>query len=146
MVELTEKPIDTEAILQAISDTRCGAALLFLGNVREWTGDQQTNHLVYEAYRPMAEAKMKELEAEARRRWEILQCSIVHRLGKLELGEASVAVAVSSPHRRDAFEAGQWLIDTLKEVVPIWKQEVWADGSAEWVHPENESNPTPESS
>jgi molybdopterin synthase catalytic subunit len=64
-----------------------------------------------------------------------VECVIVHRLGHLELGEASVAIAVSTPHRRDSFEAGQWLIDRLKEVVPIWKKENWADGTSEWVHP-----------
>jgi molybdopterin synthase catalytic subunit len=83
----------------------------------------------------MAEKKLAELEAEARRRWPLVGCLIVHRLGHLELGEASIAIAVSSPHRADAFAAGQWLIDTIKEVVPIWKRENWADGSSEWVHP-----------
>ena len=83
----------------------------------------------------MAEKKLVELEAEARRRWPLTGCSIVHRLGHLELGEASIAIAVSSPHRHDAFAAGQWLIDTIKEVVPIWKRENWADGTSEWVHP-----------
>ena len=78
---------------------------------------------------------MAELEAEARQRWPVVECVIVHRLGRIELGEASVAVAVSTPHRRDAFEAGQWLIDTLKVVVPVWKQEHWSDGTTEWVHP-----------
>lgn len=80
-------------------------------------------------------AKLEELEAEARRRWPIMEVTIVHRLGHLELGEASVAIAVSSPHRQDAFEAGTWLIDKLKECVPIWKQENWADGTSQWVHP-----------
>ena len=89
----------------------------------------------------MAEAKLAELEAEARRRWPIVECAIVHRLGHLELGEASVAVAVSTPHRRDAFEAGGWLIDRLKEVVPIWKKENWADGTSQWVHPVEGTRP-----
>ena len=83
----------------------------------------------------MAEKKLAELEAEARRRWPLVGCAIVHRLGRVELGEASVAVAVSTPHRQAAFEAGKWLIDTLKENVPIWKKENWADGTTEWVHP-----------
>jgi molybdopterin synthase catalytic subunit len=81
----------------------------------------------------MAEKKLAELEAEARKRWPLIGCSIVHRLGQVDLGETSVAIAVSSPHRRDAFEAGQWLIDTLKKEVPIWKEEHWADGTREWV-------------
>jgi molybdopterin synthase catalytic subunit len=83
----------------------------------------------------MAEKKLAELEATARQRWPILECAIVHRLGRVEIGEASVAIAVSSAHRQPAFEAGQWLIDTLKETVPIWKCEHWADGTTEWVHP-----------
>jgi molybdopterin synthase catalytic subunit len=87
----------------------------------------------------MAERKLAELESEAKNRWPILDCAIVHRLGRVEVGEASVAVAVSSAHRQAAFEAGQWLIDTLKQVVPIWKCEHWADGTTEWVHPEGQS-------
>ena len=83
----------------------------------------------------MAEKKLNELKVEARKRWPLTGCAIVHRLGHLEPAETSVAIAVSSPHRSDAFQAGQWLIDTIKEVVPIWKQENWADGTSEWVHP-----------
>ena len=97
-------------------------------------GSQDANNLP-PGYPEMAEKKMAELEAEARRRWPVIECGIVHRLGRVGLGEASVAIAVSTPHRRDAFDAGQWLIDTLKEVVPIWKKENWADGTTEWVHP-----------
>ena len=99
------------------------------------TGSRRTLALDYECYPEMAEKKLAELEADASRRWPIVECVIVHRLGHLELGEASVAVVVSTPHRQDAFEAGKWLIDTLKEVVPIWKQENWNDGTKEWVHP-----------
>jgi len=89
----------------------------------------------------MAAAKLNELEAEALRRWPVERIGIVHRIGHLEVGEVCVAVAVSSPHRQDAFDAGRYLIDTLKETVPIWKKEHWSDGSTEWVHPgtENES-------
>ncbi len=108
---------------------------MFLGTTREVTGDRRTRHLEYEAYADMAEKKLAELADEARRRWSLTGCAIEHRLGRLEIGEASVGVAVSSPHRAAAFAAGQWLIDTLKESVPIWKQEHWADGGSEWVHP-----------
>jgi molybdopterin synthase catalytic subunit len=86
----------------------------------------------------MAERRLGELEAEARRRWPVLECSIVHRVGRVPPSEASVAIVVSTPHRADAFAAGQWLIDTLKEDVPIWKREEWADGGTEWVHPVND--------
>ena len=78
---------------------------------------------------------MAELEEEARRRWPVIELALVHRVGDLELGEVSVVVAVSCPHRNESFEACRWLIDTLKEVVPIWKKEIWADGKEEWVHP-----------
>ena len=83
----------------------------------------------------MAERKLAELEQEARRRWPLLRVAVVHRLGHVEIGEASIAVAVSTPHRQAAFEAGQWLIDAIKQVVPIWKQENWTDGTREWIHP-----------
>jgi molybdopterin synthase catalytic subunit len=83
----------------------------------------------------MAERKLAELESEARRRWPVLECIIVHRLGRVPPTEASVVIAVSTPHRADAFAAGQWLIDSLKHDVPIWKREQYADGATEWVHP-----------
>lgn len=135
MIALTERPIDSAALLEQANSPLAGAVVLFLGTTREVTGERTTRHLDYECYPEMAEKKLAELESEARRRWDLTHCAIVHRLGRLEIGEASVAVAVSSPHRQAAFEAGKWLIDTLKEVVPIWKRETWADGSTEWVHP-----------
>jgi molybdopterin synthase catalytic subunit len=135
VISLTSSPIDPSALLAQVSSTGAGAIVLFLGTTREFTHGRQTASLDYECYPEMAEKKLAELEAEARRRWPLTRCSIVHRLGHLELGEASIAIAVSSPHRHDAFAAGQWLIDTIKEVVPIWKCENWADGATEWVHP-----------
>jgi molybdopterin synthase catalytic subunit len=99
------------------------------------TGDRKTVSLRYEAYPEMAMTKLAELEDEARRRWPVIELALVHRVGDLELGEVSVVVAVSCPHRQQAFEACRWLIDTLKQVVPIWKRESWSDGGAEWVHP-----------
>ena len=135
MIELTHEPIDSSKLLALVTRPEAGAVVLFLGTVRELTQGRRTLALDYDAYPEMAERKMAELEAEARRRWPIVDCAIVHRLGHLELAEASVAVAVSTPHRVDAFEAGRWLIDTLKDVVPIWKQENWDDGTTAWVHP-----------
>ena len=123
MIQLTNDPIDTESILKHVGSNQAGAVVLFLGTTREMTGDRQTVALDYECYPEMAEKKLAELESQARERWDVLECVIVHRLGHLELGEASVAVAVSTPHREQAFEAGRWLIDTLKQVVPIWKKE-----------------------
>ena len=135
MIELTEAEIDHVALLEQVRSPLAGAVCLFLGTVRELTGDKRTASLDYQAYPEMARKTLAKLEADARLRWPLQEVAISHRLGHLELGAVSVAVAVSSPHRRDAFEACQWLIDTLKEVVPIWKQENWADGTSEWVHP-----------
>ncbi|MFO0905668.1 MAG: molybdenum cofactor biosynthesis protein MoaE [Pirellulales bacterium] len=135
MIQLTSHPIDAQDVLRRATTSQAGAVVLFVGTTREWTQGRRTLWLDYECYSEMAEAKLAELEAQARARWPIVECVMVHRVGRVDLAEASVAIAVSSPHRRDAFEAGQWLIDTLKQVVPIWKQEHWDDGSTEWVHP-----------
>jgi len=139
MIRLTHEPIDTQAVLAAVRTPRAGAVVLFLGTTREWTGPRQTMSLDYECYPTMAHKTLEELATQAGQRWELTGCAIVHRLGPVPLGEASVAVAVSSPHRAAAFGAGQWLIDTLKETVPIWKRETWQDGTTEWVHPGLES-------
>jgi molybdopterin synthase catalytic subunit len=141
MIEITETPIDYGAITERVRSNRAGAVCLFLGTVRELTGDRRTLALEYEAYPAMALKKMEELEAEARQRWPILEAALVHRVGHLDLGEVSVAVAVSCPHRDQAFDACRWLIDTLKEIVPIWKKEHWADGTEDWVHPGLDAKP-----
>jgi molybdopterin synthase catalytic subunit len=135
MIRLTREPIDTTTMLAAATRPEAGAVVLFLGTTREMTAGRRTLSLDYEAYDAMAERKLNELEAEARQRWSLVECVIVHRLGNVPLAEVSVAIVVSTPHRADAFAAGQWLIDTLKRDVPIWKQEHWADGASEWVHP-----------
>ena len=134
-IELTEAPIDRDAVLDAVASDRAGAVLMFLGTTRKVTEGRETASLDYTAYRPMAIAEMQKLAAEALDRWPLEQIAITHRIGHLEIGEASVAIGVSGPHRAEAFAAGQWLIDTLKERVPIWKRENWADGQCEWVHP-----------
>lgn len=135
MVALTNEPIDVLAVLDRVQSPLAGAVVLFLGTTREVTAGRRTESLDYECYSEMATRKLQELEAEARRRWSLIECAVVHRLGHLAIGEPSVAVAVSSAHRQAAFEAGQWFIDTLKQTVPIWKKENWADGTTEWVHP-----------
>jgi len=135
MIELVSEPINTAAVLDLVASPAAGAVVLFLGTTRQFTADRETASLDYECFDEMARGKLEELEAEARRRWPLVGCAIVHRTGHVAIGEASVAVAVSTAHRGAAFEAGQWLIDTLKEVVPIWKKENWADGSTQWVHP-----------
>jgi molybdopterin synthase catalytic subunit len=135
MIELTDSPIDYAALTEQVRSNLAGAVCVFLGTTREMTGEKRTSRLDYEAYPAMARKKLQELEDEARSRWPIQEVAVSHRLGRLELGEISVVVAVSCPHRAQAFEACRWLMDTIKEVVPIWKRETWADGSEEWVHP-----------
>ena len=135
MIQLTNSQIDVPSLLTHVQSPLAGAVVLFLGATRELTAGRRTESLDYECYPEMAERKLAELEATARQRWPLTESAIVHRLGHVPIGEASVAIAVSSPHRQAAFDAGQWLIDTLKQVVPIWKREHWADGTTEWVHP-----------
>jgi len=138
MIRLTNAEIDYQTVTEQVRRKDCGAVVLFLGTVREMTEGRRTAALDYEAYAGMAEKKLAEIEEETRARWPVGDIALVHRLGRLELGEASVVVAVSCPHRAQAFEAGRYAIDRLKEVVPIWKKENWADGSTEWVHPGTE--------
>ena len=145
MIELTHTAIDTTRVLAAVSDANCGAEVLFVGTTRRWTQAQaagsdqpatiETSHLIYEAYQEMAVAQLERLEAEARNRWPIRQVAIVHRLGRVEPLEASVAIAVSCPHRSEAFEAAKWLIDEIKHHVPIWKQEHYVQSGPQWIHP-----------
>jgi molybdopterin synthase catalytic subunit len=134
MVQLTHDPIDFATVTEAVRSPRCGAVALFLGTVRDLTGDEVTEFLEYESYSPMAEKMLAEIEVELRGRWNVGEVAMVHRLGRLGVGEVSVAVAVSAPHRAEAFEACRFAIDTLKEVVPIWKKENAPDGAGNWVH------------
>ncbi len=135
MIELTDEAIDCGEVLRQVQSRAAGAIVLFVGSTREFTQARQTLSLEYEAYREMARAKLEELAGEARRRWTLTEVSIVHRLGLVPVGETSIAIAVSAPHRDAAFAAGKWLIDTIKVVVPIWKKENWSDGNSQWVHP-----------
>lgn len=133
VVELTREPIDFGALTEAVRSTQAGAVLLFLGTVREMTAGRRTVALDYDAYAEMALAEIRRLIDETSGRWTLERVGVIHRLGRLELGEVSIAIAVSAAHRGTAFEAGRHLIDRLKETVPIWKRENWSDGTTEWV-------------
>lgn len=135
MIEITADPIDYAALTEQVRHHNAGAVVLFLGTVREMTGDRRTASLDYEAYPEMAESKLREIEQQAREKWSVQEVAAVHRTGHMDLGEISVAVAVSAAHRDEAFTAGRFIIDELKLQVPIWKKENWADGTTEWVHP-----------
>jgi molybdopterin synthase catalytic subunit len=130
MVRLTHEPIDLGS-LHAVAPVD-GALALFVGLVRNENDGRPVLRLEYEAYEEMAVAEMARIEAETRGRWPVTEVRIVHRLGRLEIGDASVAVAVASPHRAEAFEACRFAIDTLKKTVPIWKKEFYADGAV-WL-------------
>jgi molybdopterin synthase catalytic subunit len=135
MFRLTRDAIDYTALTESARSPRCGAVVLFLGTVRDLTGEQVTTALEYEAYAHMAEKKLAQVEDETRAKWPVADLAVVHRLGRLDVGEVSVAVAVSCPHRAEAFDAGEYAIDRLKQIVPIWKKDLGSDGPGEWVHP-----------
>ena len=135
-IALVREPIRSEALVSELKQGEDGAVVVFDGIVRNNTRGRRTLYLVYEAYEEMALKQMRELSGEARQRFAIRDVLLVHRLGKLEVGETSVLIAVASAHRAAAFDACRWLIDTLKKTVPIWKKEyfedgaVWADGES----------------
>lgn len=133
---LVHDRIDTAVVLADVAREAAGANVLFVGTTRGRTGDIVTRSLDYEAHAPLAEAQLRGLAEEAIRAFGLSACAVVHRLGTVPVGEASVAVAVSAPHRREAFAAAEWLMERIKQVVPIWKREEAADGTRAWVHPD----------
>ncbi len=126
---LTHEPIDAEKRIAALKRGEDGAVVVFDGIVRNHTRGRQTLYLDYEAYEEMARKQMEELAQEARSRFGVRQVTLIHRLGRLNVGETSVLIVVASAHRAQAFEACRWLIDTLKKTVPIWKKETFVDGA-----------------
>lgn len=130
--ELTTDPIDVGAVARRLVLPQCGATVTLDGYAREWTKGRRTLYLVYEAYEAMALSEMERLGAQAHGKFEIAHIGIVHRTGRLEIGETSVVISVSAPHRRAAFEACEWAICELKRTVPIWKKEIFEDGEV-WV-------------
>lgn len=131
-VTVGERPIDAAALLAEVGRDDSGATVLFLGTVRDHSEDKTgVTHLEYEVFAERVEPKIAEIVSEATTRWPILDVVVEHRSGTVELGETSVAVAVSSAHRGDAFEAARFVIDELKLRAPIWKKEFWPGGS-EW--------------
>lgn len=132
---VTEKPLSADELIQKVTNPYAGAVLTFAGTVREFTHGQRTVSLEYEAYAPMAVRKMEEIGEEIEKRWPGVRIAMAHRIGNLRIGEISLLIAVASPHRNEAFESGHYAIERLKEIVPIWKKEIWEDGSA-WQGPQ----------
>ncbi|MGD9587300.1 MAG: molybdenum cofactor biosynthesis protein MoaE [Pyrinomonadaceae bacterium] len=146
--ELTTEPMDITSVARRVVPPECGATVTLDGYARRFTKDRatgvtnETEYLVYEAYGPMALKEMGKLVERAKKEFEISNVGIVHRLGRLEIGETSVVISVAAPHRRAAFAACEWLIKELKRTVPIWKKEVYANGEA-WVEGEVTEEPPP---
>ena len=132
LYEITEAPLSLDALVKAVGQNTSGAVASFLGIVREFARGRQVQYLEYDAYPEMATAAMRQIGDEIRTRWPVDTIAIVHRIGRLTIGEGSVAIAISSAHRHEALEACAYAIERLKEIVPIWKKEVWTDG-AEWI-------------
>jgi molybdopterin synthase catalytic subunit len=133
VAELTRERIDVAPLLAAAGRSECGAVNLFLGTTRDHHQGRRVLRLEYEAYERMALAALAALERAACERFALAHCAVVHRLGEVPVGEASVAVVTSAPHRVAAFDAARWLMDELKRSIPIWKKEFFAGGGEEWV-------------
>jgi len=131
--KLVDKPIDTDLLSRVVSEDG-GANVVFFGTVRKTTGDVQTDWLEYDCYSAMAESELRKITAKAESEWPVCKGLVVHRMGKVDICEPSIAVAVSTPHRQDAFEAAQWIMDSIKQSVPIWKKECLANNDSKWVH------------
>ncbi|MER1999994.1 MAG: molybdenum cofactor biosynthesis protein MoaE [Lysinibacillus sp.] len=132
MYEIVEVPIEVSEVVRKVESRNAGATVVFLGTVRELTNGKRTLSLEYEAYPSMAVRKLADIGEEIRNRWPSLKVAITHRIGRLDISEVAVVIAVSSPHRRAAYEANEYAIERIKEIVPIWKKEHWDDGS-KWI-------------
>jgi len=136
-IDLQPDPIPASRVIEFVTDPQAGGIATFLGTTRAESSPtgQPLLALDYEAYAEMALQQMRDLAERARGKWPIRKLALLHRVGRVGVGEPSVVIAVSSAHRGEAFEACRWLIDTLKAEVAIWKKEVWQDGGESWVHP-----------
>jgi molybdopterin synthase catalytic subunit len=137
LISITADPLNPQPFVEHVRRDESGAVALFLGVVRDNNLGRRVLHLEYDAYPEMAEKKLRQVAEEVLSRWPISDIAIAHRTGCLEIGETSLVVAVSSPHRQEAFQACQQAVDRIKEIVPIWKKEVWEDGES-WVEGEEE--------
>ncbi|ANC76630.1 molybdenum cofactor biosynthesis protein MoaE [Fictibacillus phosphorivorans] len=130
--KITAEPINNQDVIDSVVHHNAGAISVFIGTVREMTGRKQTKFLHYEAYVPMAEKQLERIGLEIQEKWPSAIAAITHRIGTLQISDIAVTIAVSTPHRQDAFEASRYAIERIKEIVPIWKKEHYSDGE-EWV-------------
>ena len=131
-IQITREPLDRNALIAAVNDPGAGGIVVFEGVVRDNARGKQIRYLEYDVYPEMAIQQIREIIAEAEKRWNVDRVAVAHRIGRLEIGEASVIIVVATPHRAEAFDACRYIIDTLKSTVPIWKKEV-AMNAEEWV-------------
>ena len=136
IIEITDKPINVASAIEAAQTAGAGAVNVFIGTVRNKTADKHVKSLDYEAYDPMAKKEIRKIIDQAKSKWPVLKAVVIHRKGLLKIGDAAVVIVVSTPHRKASFEACEFIIDTLKQTVPIWKKEIF-EGGEEWVsaHP-----------
>ncbi|WP_342043119.1 molybdenum cofactor biosynthesis protein MoaE [Bacillus sp. OTU2372] len=132
LYEISKEPIDIQAVIDKVIQREAGAITTFIGTVREFTKGKKTLFLIYEAYEAMAVKKLGQIGREIEERWEGCKVAITHRVGRLDITDVAVVIAVSTPHRADAYEANRYAIERIKEIVPIWKKEHWEDGEA-WM-------------
>lgn len=132
LFEVTDKPISADEVAARVTNPHSGATLVFVGTTREWTKGRRTVYLEYEAYPEMAVGQLARIGREIDEQWPGAKTAIVHRIGRVDVTEASVVIAVATPHRADAFAACRHAIERLKQIVPIWKKEIWEDGE-QWV-------------
>ena len=139
MFKLTDIAIDPSALTKALNNDAAGAVVSFEGRVRDHNDGKAVDHLVYESYEKLAAKEAEAILKEARERYPVLEAHCVHRVGRLEIGEVAVWVAVASAHRKEAFDACEFIIDSIKHRLPIWKKETYSDGSYEWVNCRHEA-------
>ena len=135
MFRVTTEPLDVQQVHALVKSPADGAVVTFDGIVRNNFGGREVRYLAYEAYAAMAEKKMAEIAAEVQNKFAVGDVAMVHRIGRLEIGESSILIAVAAPHRQPAFEACAYAMDRVKEDVPVWKKEFFADGESHWVQP-----------
>jgi molybdopterin synthase catalytic subunit len=130
--EISQEPINTQSVIDKVVQREAGAITTFIGTVRELTHGKKTLYLVYESYEPMAVKKLEQIGQEIEEKWSGSKVAITHRVGKLDITDIAVVIAVSTPHRADSYEANRYAIERIKQIVPIWKKEHWEDGQ-EWI-------------
>lgn len=130
--EISKEPINIQSVIDKVVERNAGAITTFIGTVRELTKGKKTQYLIYEAYEAMAVKKLEQIGVEIEERWPGSKAAITHRVGRLDITDVAVVIAVSTPHRADAYEANRYAIERIKEIVPIWKKEHWEDGE-EWI-------------